>query len=95
MRILRYVPKTTSTRSECVIPIAFLLQQLLHERPLSIKLNIHGLSWLLYARFLISVVSSAQPHSFTYTPCRLFATACSVSWQLLRVPGGRRLQSQF
>jgi len=32
MRIACWLPKTTSTHSECVIPIAYPLQQWLHER---------------------------------------------------------------
>ena len=35
MRIVCWIPKATNTHSECIIIIAFLLQQWLHERALT------------------------------------------------------------
>ena len=40
MRIACWIPKATNTHSECVIPIAFPLQQWLHERASVLRYSI-------------------------------------------------------
>jgi len=44
MRIVRWIHKVTDTHSECVILIAFALQQWLHERASVLTLHVYRLN---------------------------------------------------
>ena len=92
MRIACWIEKVTNTHSECVIPIAFPLQQRLQEHSLVLRLFVHCLFCnkyfcsMMLVRYYCCNYQSWIFHEFYWISKRILVSLVSTSsWKYLKI----------